>query len=58
MPEIRCADTGAFTCRAHFSAETMEDLLRQVAEHLRVRHDVKQPTQTFLNYCAKVAVPK
>jgi hypothetical protein len=33
----------------------MEDLLRQVADHLRVRHDVKQPTQTFLNYYAKVA---
>jgi predicted small metal-binding protein len=55
MPEIRCADAGAFTCRAHFKAETMDDLLRRVAEHLRVRHDVKQPTQAFLNYYAKVA---
>lgn len=33
----------------------MDDLLRQVAEHLRARHDVKQPTATFLNYYAKVA---
>jgi hypothetical protein len=33
----------------------MDDLLRQVAEHLRVRHAVKTPTATIMNFVAKVA---
>jgi hypothetical protein len=33
----------------------MDDLLRQVADHLRVRHAVKTPTATIMNYVAKVS---
>jgi hypothetical protein len=33
----------------------MDDLLRQVADHLRVKHAVKTPTATVMNYIAKVA---
>ena len=46
---------GAFTCKGTFRADSMDDLLRQVADHLRERHAVKTPTATIMNYIAKMA---
>ena len=55
MPEHRCSNVGAFTCNGHFKAETKDELMRQVARHLREEHNVKTPTQTLMNYVAKMA---
>jgi predicted small metal-binding protein len=55
MPEHRCANVGAFPCKAHLQADTMDELMRKVAEHLRTVHAVKTPTATILNYVAKMA---
>lgn len=53
--EVRCADVGADTCKARFTAETREELVRQVAKHLREVHNVSTPTQTFMTYYLKHA---
>lgn len=54
MPvEFRCADIGADTCTKHFVAESWEELMSQVTEHLVEVHRVKTPTQTLLTYIAK-----
>lgn len=54
MPvEFKCADIGADTCREHFVAGTCEELMDQVAEHLRTVHRVRTPTQTLMTYIAK-----
>jgi predicted small metal-binding protein len=54
MPvEFRCSDIGADTCKKHFVAPTWEELMGQVAEHLRIVHRVKTPTQTLMTYIAK-----
>jgi predicted small metal-binding protein len=54
MPvEFRCADIGADTCSKHFVAETHEELMEQVSEHLKAVHRVKTPTQTLMTYIAK-----
>lgn len=54
MPvEFRCADIGADTCTKHFVAMTWDELMAQVAEHLRVVHRVKTPTRTLMTYIAK-----
>lgn len=54
MPTFACTDAGA-TCKAKFSASSMDDLLRQVSDHLQTKHKVKKPTQTLLNFVVKVA---
>lgn len=54
MPvEFRCADIGADTCRQQFTAPTLEDLMEEIAEHLRTVHRVRTPTQTLMTYIAK-----
>ncbi len=54
MPvEFRCSDIGADTCKKHFVAATLDELMGQVAEHLRTVHRVKTPTQTLMTYIAK-----
>ncbi|MBW3591721.1 MAG: DUF1059 domain-containing protein [Actinobacteria bacterium] len=53
--EVRCADVGADTCNARFTAETQEELVRQLARHLREAHNVPTPTQTFMTYYLKQA---
>lgn len=55
MFEHRCSNVGAFPCKGHFKADSMDDLLRKVAEHLQDRHEVKAPTKTIMNYVAKMA---
>ncbi|HEX2179133.1 MAG TPA: DUF1059 domain-containing protein [Actinomycetota bacterium] len=54
MPvEFRCSDIGADTCKKHFVAQTWEELMDQVADHLRIVHRVRTPTQTLMTYIAK-----
>jgi predicted small metal-binding protein len=53
--EHRCANIGAASCNRVFRAETMEELLRIVAEHARKQHAVKTPTATIMNYVARMA---
>jgi predicted small metal-binding protein len=55
MPEHRCVNVGAISCNGHFRADTMEELLRQVAKHLKEKHAVATPTQTVMNYVVKMA---
>jgi predicted small metal-binding protein len=47
-------DAGA-SCSGHFKAATRDDLLRQVADHFRQKHQVKNPTQTIMNLVDKLA---
>lgn len=54
MPSFACTDAGA-TCKSKFSADSMEELVRQVSDHLQSKHKVNRPTQTLLNFVAKVA---
>ncbi len=46
-------DAGAF-CSGHFVASTQEELLKQVADHLKKDHGVKDSTSTVMNYVAKL----
>lgn len=52
MPQFKCVDVGA-ECKGHFSAESTEDLLKVVTEHLQTVHKIKMPTRTILSYVAK-----
>lgn len=49
-----CVDAGA-ACRARFEAETDEELLDQIAKHLKEKHNVQHVTKTLANYALKVA---
>ena len=44
-----------FTCKGAFKADTMDELLQLVAQHLRERHAIQKPTATIMNYVAKKA---
>jgi predicted small metal-binding protein len=55
MVEHRCANVGAFPCKAKLQADNMDELVRKVADHLQRVHAVKTPTATILNYVAKMA---
>ena len=46
-------DAGA-TCRFSATAESKEELLQKVAEHLRKKHKVPQVTKTLQNYALRV----
>lgn len=43
MPEVSCADVGSDTCQTRFKAESKDELMRQVADHLYKVHNVKTP---------------
>jgi predicted small metal-binding protein len=53
--EVRfaCAWIGADTCDWAPVADSQEEMLRKVAEHLATVHRVKAPTQTILTFVAK-----
>lgn len=55
MFEHRCSNVGADSCNGRFTAGTEDELLRKVADHLREKHAVKTPSQTIMNYIAKMA---
>lgn len=52
--EFHCKDAGA-ACRAHFEADSEEELLQKVASHLKEKHKVQHVTKTLQNYALKVA---
>lgn len=54
MHQFRCVDVGA-DCNGHFSAQTTEDLVKQVSEHLRTVHNIKTPSQTIMKYVTKMS---
>jgi predicted small metal-binding protein len=47
--EFRCADVGV-VCKAAVRAETAEDLVAKIADHVDKVHGVPQLTQTLVNY--------
>lgn len=47
-------DAGA-TCGGHITANSQEELLRKVADHLQSKHKVQHVTKTLQNYALKVA---
>ncbi len=48
--EFRCADAGADPCHGNFRAETEQELLEKVADHLRTKHNVQNVSKTLQNY--------
>lgn len=52
--EFSCTDAGA-QCSKTFKAADRADLMRQVGDHLRDKHKVKNFTQTLQNYVEKLA---
>ncbi|MDQ5874872.1 MAG: DUF1059 domain-containing protein [Actinomycetota bacterium] len=52
--EFSCVDAGA-ACRAHLKADTQEELVEKVADHLKNKHKVQHVTNTLANYAIKVA---
>jgi predicted small metal-binding protein len=55
--EFRCTDAGA-ACKGHFKADTEEQLERDVADHLRDKHQVQHVTQTLRNYVRRTATER
>ena len=55
MVEHRCANVGAFPCKTVIRGDSVDEVLRRVADHLREVHAVKTPTATIMNYVAKMA---
>ncbi len=51
--EFRCADAGADPCHGSFRAETEQELLEKVADHLRTKHGVQNVSKTLQNYILK-----
>ena len=54
MLHIVCADSGTI-CPALLSAHTQDELMRQLADHLKRDHRVRVPNSTILNYMASLA---
>jgi predicted small metal-binding protein len=52
--ELRCADAGASSCRAHITAIDEAELRRKAAEHLKV-HGVDSPSETVMAHLVAVA---
>ena len=54
MMQLVCADAGT-VCPAVLSAHTRDELMRQLADHLRRDHSVRAPNKTILSYMASLA---
>ena len=54
MMQLVCADAG-MVCPVVISAYSRDELVRQLADHLRQDHKVRPPTKTILNYMAGLA---
>ena len=54
MMQLVCADAGTI-CPAVLSAHTRDELVRQLADHLKRDHRVRVPNATILNYMAGLA---
>jgi predicted small metal-binding protein len=54
MMQLVCADAGT-VCPAVLSAHTRDEMMRQLADHLRRDHNVRAPNKTIMNYMASLA---
>ena len=52
--EFRCTDAGA-SCGWSVRAESQEELLQKLSDHLRTKHKVKHVSKTLQNFALKVA---
>lgn len=55
MPEFSCAAAGADTCGWKASAQSEEELVQQIARHLKEKHDLQQVPGSLANYARAVA---
>lgn len=53
MPQFQCASP---VCKSRFSAPTKDQLMSQVAEHVRTVHQIPVPTQSILSYLEATSV--
>lgn len=53
MQEFQC---GSPVCHSRFSAATHDELMREVAEHVRTKHGIPVPTKSILGYLEATAV--
>jgi predicted small metal-binding protein len=53
MHQFQC---GHQECFSQFSSPSKDDLMRQVADHLREVHNVEKATQTLLRYLESTCV--
>lgn len=54
MPEFSCAAAGADSCGWKTTETSEDELLAEVSEHLRTKHDVKHVTTTLAKYALAV----
>lgn len=43
-------DCGSPVCSTHFTADTKDDLMREVAMHIAVKHHVPQPSKSLVQF--------
>ncbi len=56
MPyEFRCADAGAEPCHGTVRAETEQELVEKVSDHMRKKHNIQQVSKTLQNFIRKTA---
>lgn len=55
MPEFSCAAAGADSCGWKASAESEDELVEEIAEHLKQKHDVDQVPKPLADYARAVA---
>lgn len=53
MKEFQC---GSPECSTQFTAADREELLREIAEHVKTKHNVKAPSESLLSYLEATAV--
>lgn len=53
MKEFQC---GSPECSTQFTATDREELLREIAEHVKKKHKVATPTETLVSYLEATAV--
>lgn len=55
MPDFSCAAAGADSCGWKASDESEDDLVQQVAKHLKEKHDVQEVPNALAKYARAVA---
>lgn len=55
MPEFSCAAAGADTCGWKASAESEDELVGEIAKHLKEEHDVPEVPNALAKYARAVA---
>lgn len=55
MPEFSCAAAGADTCGWKASAESEDELVEEIARHLKEKHDVQEVPDSLARYARAVA---